>query len=187
MNAQTFWGRFKENIYGNKELVEYWDYTKEFTGLIINKLAEKVIAEEDVITEKEYFRVDLISYKNNMSKKKLYNSLQKYSWDLVCAVEHENDHRLWVDEVVKLAHLACPLRVVIGYLPKKVKKNTEIYLEKVAETLDEIEAWNITSNYGEYMIVLGDCQVEDAKSEGCIYTPYIYNKETKKFEKMNEA
>ena len=45
--------------------------------------------------------------------------LRKHFWDLKAAAEHENDSKDRMDEVIKLAHICCLLRVVIGHLPHK--------------------------------------------------------------------
>jgi hypothetical protein len=31
---------------------------------------------------------------------------QPYLWDLEVAIEHENNDKLWMDEVIKLSHIA---------------------------------------------------------------------------------
>ena len=62
MKAQEFWERFKENIYQNSELVSTWDNTKDFTNSIMDKLENNVIADKNIKTEREYFRIDLVGY-----------------------------------------------------------------------------------------------------------------------------
>ena len=186
MKAQEFWERFKENIYQNSELVSTWDNTKDFTNSIMDKLENNVIVDKNIKTEREYFRIDLVGYIKKESTKTLHWNLQKYSWDLEVAVEHENDYRLWVDEVVKLAHIVCPLRVVIGYLPKNSEKYShEVVLKKVVENLKEVKAWESSSKTGDFMIIIGDCKVS-SESERCVYTPYLYNYDTETFELLKK-
>lgn len=188
MNAKTFWRNFKDKIYGNEELKKKWNNTKEFTNSIIEKLENDVIKEseenkenDDVKTEREYFRIDLISYRNlHKNNDFLIGKLQNCSWDLITAVEHENDYRLWFDEVVKLAHVSCPLRVVIGYLPKSAQHDK--YIKKVSDALKKIEAWNNTKNIGEFMIIIGNCKLKSSDEEGkCVYRTYVYDKENEGF------
>ena len=193
MEAVIFWEKFHEKIHCNSALCNCWDNMSEFTKLIMDQLQE-IITEKDCETQREYFRIDLISYrnhvrgagKNSADEKPLMDSLKHYSWDLVTAVEHENAHQLWMDEVVKLAHVACELRVVIGYLPEERPHETEAYLEKVAETLAGLRAWRYTRDCGDFLIIIGDCKlsIDDAKHR-CVYTPYIYNK-AGSFEKLKE-
>ena len=187
MNAWEFWEKFKKNIYQNGELVKAWNNTRDFTNCMIEKLEKLVLAEPGMKTEREYFRIDLVGYKKRESAEMLYRNLQKYSWDLEVAVEHENDYRLWVDEVVKLAHVVCPLRVVIGYLPKSYS-HTDV-LNEVLDNLKEVKAWEASSASGDFLIIIGDCRLKkNAICERCIYTPYRYNynKDKKIFEELIE-
>ena len=163
-----------------------WNNTRDFTNRMMEKLEKLVLAEPGMKTEREYFRIDLVGYKKRESAETLYHNLQKYSWDLEVAVEHENDYRLWVDEVVKLAHIVCPLRVVIGYLPKNSEKYPhEVVLKKVVENLKEVKAWESSSKTGDFMIIIGDCKVS-SESERCVYSPYLYNYDTETFELLKK-
>ena len=182
MTAQEFWRRFQKEIHRDPSLCQLWNDPTAFTVGILDKL-EEVIAEDGVQTEREYFRIDLISYKSHLQaraessreEEKLYGQLKRYAWDLMTAVEHENDHRLWMDEVVKLAHIASPLRVVIGYLPHCARDEHEIYLSDLAEALGGIRAWQQTRDAGEFLIVIGHCKLaRDEEDQRCVYTPYIW-------------
>lgn len=180
MTAELFLTRFKESIYQQDDLIDVWNNTKSFTELIMSRL-ENILTEDGIKTEREYFRVDLISYKTQSNKEPLLGNLQSYSWDLITAVEHENDYRLWVDEVVKLSHLSCPLRVVIGYLPKNDTNTHYDYLQKVSETLNNIDAWKYTKKCGSFLIIIGDCKLTKDKQDRCVYTPYIYEYDKEAF------
>ncbi len=174
MTAQEFWMRFRKDIYRNPSLCARWNDTAAFTEAILEKL-ETLITEEGCRTEREYFRVDLISYRSQDKQDTLLGSLRHYAWDLMTAVEHENDRRLWMDEVVKLAHIACDLRVVIGYLPLHDTHTHEEYLERIAEELYGIKAWQATKDCGEFMILIGDCKLaHDEEERRCVYTPYVF-------------
>ncbi len=180
MKAYDFWVKFQENICENKELIENWNNSKKFTNAIMKKIEDQILKKdtlENIVTEREYFRIDLISYIDTSKTKCLHNSLQNCSWNLICAVEHENDYRLWVDEVVKLAHISCPLRVVIGYLPKEKEtlEQTKFskYLDKVSKLLNNIESWKHTRNSGDFLIIIGDCKLSTTDKK-CVYTPFLY-------------
>ena len=182
MTAQDFWIRFQAEIDRNPELCDLWNDTSDFTDRIMGKL-QAVIAEDGVKTEREYFRIDLISYQSHLRQdpgapggtEPLFGSLKRYAWDLVTAVEHENDRRLWMDEVVKLAHVACDLRVVIGYLPLDERERHGAYLDRIAETLEGVRAWRHTRDCGEFMILIGDCKLpRGAEEHRCVYTPYLF-------------
>ena len=162
-----------------------WKNATDYTDYIIDMidkevLQEKFSTEERKNTGKEYFRIDLVAYtdrKNELSAppskttKKSFN-FNKHLWDLRVAVEHENADTSWMDEVIKLAHIACPLRVVIGYLPKEEDKCA--YLEYVHNALCNLDAYDNVQR-GELLIILGDTRCE-SENEFCTYFPYIYKK-----------
>ena len=178
MDAKAFWERFQERIRkNNKELKENWEEDEKFTKSMMKILGDIF----ETKTQKEYYRVDLISYSLNEDHKSKYKGIELYSWNLEVAVEHENKPGDWMDEVVKLAHISCDLRVVIGYLPKKQKNNHVEYLEKInSELWENIAAWRHTKDSGDFLIIIGDSSVS-SKDDCCQYTPYLY--EGKKDEK----
>ena len=126
MNAQEFWGRFK-NLFteGSESLTDarkYWKNSREFTNHFVNKYIPQIVTEEKDTSEFEYFRIDIISYldRKDEAQKYGYNSkkLKPYLWDLKVAFEHENNKTEWLDEIIKLAHILCPLRIVVCYFEK---------------------------------------------------------------------
>ena len=110
---------------------------------------------------------------------------ENYLWDLEVAVEHENSSVSWMDEVVKLLHINCPLRVVIGYLPITQKDKHQTYLDAITEQILTTKAVNNCSlKNGEFMIIIGDSKCKD-ESQYCQYKAYIYNLVKKRFEEIN--
>ncbi len=72
--------------------------------------------------QNEYFRIDVIGWvghaeemENDPDYEKV--DLNPHFWDLKVAIEHENSKADWSDEVFKLIHIKCPLKVIIGYSP----------------------------------------------------------------------
>lgn len=61
--------------------------------------------------------------------------LSAHLWDLELAVEHENSKQDWTDEVIKLIHVKCPLKVVISYNYCDERETTE------RKKLDFIANW----------------------------------------------
>jgi hypothetical protein len=63
-------------------------------------------------TSKEYYRIDLTGWRQLREKIKAdipgggSYDFQPYLWDLEVAIEHENNDKLWMDEVIKLSHIA---------------------------------------------------------------------------------
>ena len=175
------------------ELVDLWDNSKDFTDKM-TEIISGIIKEFDstLTVQPEYLRIDIPARKKNNGNGKEKSfckaepNFEKYDWNLEIAVEHENNYRLWMDEVIKLAHINCPLRVVIGYVhvekngnnvsrEKTQKKQLEI-LTHVEDVLkNNIVAWNnINPNYpNDFLIILGDGSVK--KADRCYYTPYLYD------------
>ena len=176
MTAKCFWERF-EKICKDEELKDNWNNTKKFTNRML-ELLEYVVKEDNSIIEREYFRIDLITYKDTKTQTSL-GYLKNYSWDLLSAIEHENDSRLWVDEVVKLAHISARLRVVIGYMPLSEKQNQQKYIDEVSYVINDIMAWKQTRE-NEFLIIIGDSKVSEI-NQRCNYTPYIYKKDEERF------
>lgn len=206
MRAEEFWTAFFDKVMKTKtetrnELVDLWDNSKDFTDKM-TEIISGIIKEFDktLTVQPEYLRIDIPARKKNNgngNKKsfcKAEPNFEKYDWNLEIAVEHENNYRLWMDEVIKLAHINCPLRVVIGYVhvekngnnisrDKTQKKQLEI-LAQVADLLENnIVAWNnINPNYpNDFLIILGDGNVR-RNDDRCYYTPYMYNRNKKCFE-----
>ena len=188
MTAKKFWKDFQKNVCGNEELKKEWFHFKKFTVLIMDKIEQILKYDEDVATEREYFRVDLISYRENNENEFLLNKLYNYTWNLEAAVEHENNSKTWMDEVIKLAHLSCDLRVVIGYLPLSEKKNQKEYLNKIADILNnKISAWKQTKTSGDFLIILGDSSFGSSEQyidNRCVYTPFLYSLQSNLFEEI---
>ena len=95
-----------------------------------------------------------------------------------------------MDEVIKLAHINCPLRVVIGYVHVEKDRDTtekkqKAILKRVASVLNNnIDAWKTIlsankNNQSEFLIILGDGNVR--AENRCYYTPYFYSFDKKEF------
>ena len=104
-------------------------------------------------------------------------------WDLEIAVEHENNSHDWMDEVVKLAHIACSLRVVIGYMPYNKRNEDQVHLDFVSDALQKLMCFD-NKNRGEFLIILGNCDTAGKIDRFFGYRGYVYNGETSKFENI---
>lgn len=128
-----------------------------------NGILSQVLKEIDTNTEteKEYYRIDLIGWKDNACKGTLQDHIRKSAaksmacslWNLEVAVEHENNGNLWLDEVCKLAYIRCPLRVVISYQKTQCQQATEEKIELAKYILKETNAF--TNETEEFLIILG--------------------------------
>jgi len=209
MRAKEFWNAFSEKVMSTTstrdELVKLWNNSKDFTDRMTEIISDIIKEYDKTLTvQPEYLRIDVPARKKNNGNGSVFcgeeKKFEKYDWNLEIAVEHENDYRLWMDEVIKLAHINCPLRVVIGYVhvkkdesgnnvsrDKTQKKQLKI-LNKVADILeDNVIAWNnINPLYpNDFMIILGDGNVKTDDSK-CYYTPYLYDRKEKCFKEGTE-
>ena len=169
---------------------------KENFERVIDKGNKKIIPHGTYVLQNEYYRIDLIGWEQK-KREKYYSvddgiegyRLNNHAWDFDIAIEHENDSSDWSDEVIKLAHIFCDLRVVIGYFPfaendEKKKEKQLTYLKEVSETIKTLKCRE-NMKHGKFMIILGDVALKGAKGfEKLKYTPYLYNIETEEFEPL---
>ena len=92
------------------------------------------------------------------------------------AVEHENDATDWNDEVIKLAHVRCPLKVVIGYNACNNRDDGDfIKLAFVAECLRQLLCFN-SDHKDEFLIILGNCKGTNRQDYDAFdYRGYVYD------------
>ena len=182
---------FAEGSTKRAEAVSKYIDNTAFTKFIVREINEIIGATKiensnnKVDWQKEYYRIDAIGYvsRRNELKEKI-SGFKGQRWDLKIAVEHENDPIEWMDEVVKLAHICCPLRVVIGYVPMKNRESEDVIrLNYVSETLKELECKENLKN-GEFMIILGNSSTGGREENYFNYKAYILNTETFLFEKL---
>lgn len=215
ITAQNFWNEFvcivkkKEEDKEEKNRVTY-NYTKKWTAYIMNLLDELLqnefkfvdIKNNDKRTNREYFRIDLVGWEKcknskweNAAKKTTEDAgLNFHFWDLDIAIEHENNSKDWSYEVIKLCHIKCGLKVVIGYsLYEKIEGGREEQdlkkLELVSENMKKLKYGSpkkedaflvILGNYGKYKS--GYKSLNDID-----YKAYSYNSSKKKFETISRA
>lgn len=174
MTAQEFWRQFEKIFIDNKdEASKCWLSSKEYTKFILGKIADFLNKQKFEIS-KEYYRIDLTAW-TQLKNEEYYllkgKDFEKYLWDLEVAVEHENNDKSWMDEVVKLMHASCPLRVVIGYLPMDENKND--YISALNSEIKKVKAYK-NMNKGEFLLIIGDSKCKGDNNKFCNYTPYIF-------------
>ena len=185
MRAEEFWIEFKklfrEGSNALKVAQKNWCNPREFTNEFVNVYLPGIMKEkESITTEFEYYRIDIIAYDNKRKDeaKEIAKSLglskedfSPYLWDLEIALEHENNKREWLDEVIKLSHINCPLRVVIGYAEEK---NEEKCRELASKVLQKKIGDN-TPNDQEFMLILGKSGIRSSSEVNeNTYKAYIY-------------
>jgi len=196
MNAREFYEIFiqktsQDVLINNKTLFDVYKSSKEYTPVIMGIINE-IIAEAGYNPQNEYYRIDAIgwtSHSDDMKEEATTKDirLNPHLWDLKIAVEHENSKTDWTDEIIKLIHIKCKLKVVIGYNyfdergPKEQEK-----LDFIAKWMKEIEAFTEYPRE-EYLIILGNGA--NRFSSNSTYTDmdykgYIYNWDTNRFEEI---
>lgn len=177
MNARTFFALFQNELlqdeYRNACMQNYQD-SKAFTEAI-SLLIEKVLSYEGDSTfghSREYLRIDVTSWRGRSAEiaDKAPKGFHPYFWDLEVSVEHENYAYHWMDEVIKLAHIDCPLRVVIGYVPFGTPHNE--YIEYVSLALRKLRCKQKREN--EFLLLIGNPKTTDS-AKYFHYRPYLFD------------
>lgn len=182
---ENFCKIFEKESDFRKDAINKYIHNKDFTDFVIEKI-NKIIREQGYIAQNEYFRIDAIGYKthwDNTDKMKKFNC---HIWDLQIAVEHENDPADWLDEVVKLAHIYCPVRIVIGYVPFEQRPYGDVErLEYATNILQKLKCKNNLTN-GEFMVILGNSNTKGNMENYFNYKAYVLNNENFNFESIDK-
>ena len=159
-------------------------HTKSFTEFIIAQI-NKIIESKGLHPQNEYFRIDSMGYKSRWKELSKRNDFNPHLWDLEIAVEHENDSKDWLDEVIKLAHICCPLRVVIGYVPC-TKRNKDItLLDYAAKALKKLDCFDNVLK-GEFLIILGNCATQGKIENYFNYKAYVFDTNELQFKELEQ-
>lgn len=129
-----------------------------FTEKIMGVIEAAIRACFRCSTGREYYRIDAIGWKERkfeILEDASRHHVNPHLWDLCIAVEHENDPKDWTDELIKLAHINCPLKVIIGYVPCDERDDGELWrLDLAASWLSKLNAYQFS--FGEYLLIFGN-------------------------------
>lgn len=184
-NAITFFNEFKKRV-TEKDFLDKYKNNSQFTEVVI-KVINAIIEDMGYQSQNEYFRIDATGWKSRyetIEKEAKEIGMKPHLWDLKIAVEHENNVRDWTDELIKLIHIRCPLKVIIGYNYCDRRDTLEYKkLEYAAKWMREINVFDSNSNE-DYLIILGNCCGKDKGSsyDKFDYKGYLYNYENQKFQ-----
>lgn len=195
LNAVEFYKKFKESLVeervcGNRAfLYIYQKDEKTFTELVNKTLIHEIVENSGLSAQHEYFRIDTVGWDGRYleldEKRAKEVGLNRHLWDLKIAVEHENDKKDWLDEVIKLVHIRCPLKVIIGY--NHCDQRGEPEREKLAyaaKCMQMVNAFN-TADREEYLIILGNAKGSNGESyTNFDYRGYLYNHDKRQFERI---
>ena len=118
----------------------------------------------------EYFTVDHTWWETN-ELKKLNKPVNLYDWKQVMAVEHENKVRDWTFEVEKLDSIRADLKVVIGYLPNKIRENEEEIIAEQCKYLKHADEGEM------FALILMNCDLEENSADPFGMNCYILHKD----------
>ena len=169
---------FEEGSKTREIAIQTYQYNKPFTDFIISQI-NCIIEKQGLKSQNEYFRIDSMGYKSRWGELGKKSGFNPHLWDLEIAVEHENDSKDWLDEVIKLAHICCSLRVVIGYVSCKNREKDMELLNYAAEALKKLNCIDNILN-GEFLVVLGNCDTEERTENYFNYKAYVLD--TKEFQ-----
>lgn len=158
-----------------------------YTELVNKHIVHGIVKRAGYEPQHEYFRVDTIGWVD-VGYRKMEDArrvgLNRHLWNLMIAVEHENSKTDWLDELIKLEHLRCPLKVVIGYNYCDMRGSEETEkLNVAARWMKEIGAYDANAKE-EYLIILGNREAKKDKAmkyESFDYRAYLYDFRTGKF------
>lgn len=101
-------------------------------------------------------------------------------------MEHENSKHDWTDEVIKLIHVKCPLKVAISYNYCDERDTSEWEkLNFIANGMQEVKAFAKGSDE-EYLLIFGNCFAPKTKTDYNTfdYRGYLYNRQTRRFDRI---
>ena len=160
-----------------------------FTVFINKEIIPSIIRSYNCSVSHEYFRIDTtgwVSYHDDIQDRASKIGLKPHLWDLTIAVEHENDPSDWSDEVIKLAHVRCPLKVVIGYNAcDKRDAGDFAKLSFVADCLQKLLCFN-DEHKDDFLIILGNCKGSHRQDYDAFdYRGYVYDYDEHAFKRIS--
>lgn len=181
------------NLYENDTYLSLYKLEKNkkadtFTKFINKEIIPHILQAHGLTVSHEYYRIDStgwITHHQEVEGAAKAVGLKPHLWDLVIAVEHENDPKDWNDEVIKLAHIHCPLKVVIGY--NSCTNRDDGDWEKLSFVADCLQRLQIlhSSSKDEFLIILGNCKsIHGQDYDSFDYRGYVYDYDAKGFKKL---
>lgn len=79
----------------------------------------------------EYYRIDYTVW--SIKEKTAKNGKHIYHWNFDIAIEHENDHKDWTYELLKLSFIRADARIVIGYTDSGARNEEEYVIKEQVE------------------------------------------------------
>lgn len=172
LTAKEFFERFKNEMTKDGNFLPCEKKNSQFTRMVKNAI-EKII-----IDTPEYYTVDhtefLYDEREEVEAKDVSVGFNPHKWALATLVEHENDDKDWNYEVYKLAPFHCPLRVVIGYVDKDLRKDPQkgdkAKLDRICENFLFMKEKECFYGGGQFLVIIGNSHTwEKADYKGYLY------------------
>jgi hypothetical protein len=181
MTAKEFYDKFIELIDSNKtDAIEGYKTNTGFTAFLKEHLRE-LLKGCNIKSQCEYYRIDITGWQENTVKLEenapsSFYDFNKEPWRFVIAIEYENSEK-WLYEVLKLAYIKSPLRVVIGYLPVGVER--EPYIQYTSKAFNALSVEQSAND--EFLLIIGNTDCKGDETTFFDFQPYIYDTLAKKF------
>ena len=198
ISAEKFYHDFKQamkedNIHQGETYLALYKLknrpkAKYFTNFINNTIIPGILDSYGYRISHEYFRIDVsgwVTYGENIQNEAKAIGLKPHLWDLMIAIEHENNPRDWNDEVMKLAHIRCPLKVVIGYNGCNHRDTGDAQkLSFIGNCLQQLKCFQQNPE-DRLLIILGNCKdTKGSDYHTFDYRGYLYDHRHKGFQRI---
>ena len=175
---EVFYYSFLNEVNKRISMETYKGNLEQYTSCIMDVINS--IINRTCKAQNEYFRIDAVGWTTSSEEYEEDGNkvgLNAHVWDLKIAVEHENSVKDWTDEVIKLLHVRCPLKVVIGYNHYDIRydeddnESDNRKLEFVAKCMKKVKAFEDQSKE-DYLIIIGNAKGK--KKHDSAYTEFGY-------------
>ncbi len=168
---------FCETLHSNlmedyNKVSSIYNNARKYTEYIAKLMKKLEVVNDNQLSKyyPEYFTIDHTWWETNKPKK-TNKSVNLYDWKLTMVVEHENDVMDWTYEVEKLDSIHANLKIVIGYLPNKIRENEEEIIAEQCKYLkhaDEVEM---------FALILMNCDLEENSADPFGMNCYVLHKD----------
>ena len=161
ITARSFFKDFLQAT-NDIDMTIYKNTNKKYTDIITEKLKDILTQSYGLGVNKEYYRIDVFGWKTRRDPE-LVNTIPEglwlHLWQPIIAIEHENNHTDWTDELPKLLFINCPLKVIIGYNHWDKRNDSVIGDEKKLEYAAKVICkLSPNDNFkSDFLIIFGNC------------------------------
>ena len=164
MDLRCFFEQFNGKLIELKNedgFLDKYENSREWTRFIKKEVLTKILGKEGYGYYPEYFDIDHTWWESKKDKRdQTIKKVWLREWEFKIAIEHENDLRDWTYEVEKLDSIICPLRIVIGYMPKGEREKEKAIVEEQRKKMK-----NLGTVSGEFGVILLNNSLKEDKED----------------------